>query len=384
MSATAKSTASLPAPVRVDVHASDEASGPGSTAASPSRRRWLGGGLGLALAAAVAAPTRVGAAGTAGSTAAANPADAAAPSPLAPSGRLPRLALYGPPAGPSIVVARAIASGRFAALADDVSLAVWRSPDELRAGLTSGAIDLSIVPVQAAANLYNRGMGLRLVNVMTEGLLYIVAPAGTVAGLNDLAGKRIAVAFVNDTPDFVLKALLARASLTGKVELLPVGSPIEAAQLLLAGRIDGALLSEPVASVAVQRSAGSQRPLARVLDLQQAWGQSRNGEAVLPQAGLAVTERFLKRNAALIEPLQHALADAAIEVNAEPAAAAASAATALEQPAPVLAASIPFSRLTARPARQARPAIEAMLELMAASDPAIIGGHLPDDGFYLI
>jgi NitT/TauT family transport system substrate-binding protein len=32
---------------------------------------------------------------------------------------------------------------------------------------------------------------------------------------------------------------------------------------------------------------------------------------------------------------------------------------------------------------KARPAIEVMLSTLAESDPAIIGGHLPDDGFYL-
>lgn len=354
---------------------------PPFAAPSASRRHWLGAGLGLAATLTGALPGIAGAASRAADSTAT--AEATDRQPLEPQ-RLDRLALYGPPAGPSITVARAIALGSLAGLAKQVSLTVWRTPDELRAGLTSGAIDLSIVPVQAAANLYNRGLGLRLVNVMTEGLLYIVAPAGTLTRLDELTGKRIALPFVNDTPDFVLKALLARAGLAAKVELLPVGSPIEAAQLLLSERIDGALLSEPVASVAIQRSAASKRPLARTLDLQQAWGQSRGGEAVLPQAGLAVTERFLKQHAALIEPLQRGLADAASAVNAEPAAAAASAAAALEQPAPVLAASIPHSRLTARPARQARPAIEAMLELMAAGDPAIIGGRLPDNGFYLL
>jgi NitT/TauT family transport system substrate-binding protein len=30
---------------------------------------------------------------------------------------------------------------------------VWRTPDQLGAGLTSGALDLSVAPVQVAANL---------------------------------------------------------------------------------------------------------------------------------------------------------------------------------------------------------------------------------------
>ena len=103
-----------------------------------------------------------------------------------------RLALYGPPAGPTFTLAHAVASGMLSGIADDVSLTVWRNPDELRAGLTSGSIDLSVVPAQAAANLYNRGLGIRLVNVMTNGLLYILAKEDAVeGGLAGLSGKSL-------------------------------------------------------------------------------------------------------------------------------------------------------------------------------------------------
>lgn len=297
---------------------------------------------------------------------------------------LPRLALYGPPAGPSITLAHAVASGALADLAGDVSLTVWRNPDELRAGLTSGSIDLSVVPVQVASNLYNRGMGLRLVNTMTDGLLFIVAEDGTVADFAGLAGKRLAVPFVNDTPDFVLRALLARHGLTDSVQQVPIGSPIEAAQMLLSGQIDAALLSEPAASVAILRGIGSARNLARVIDLQEEWGRIADVGPILPQAGLAATDGFMQTGADILPALQAALTRANAEVLADPVQAASHATGPLEMPAPVLAASIPHARLAVRPASEARPAIEAMLSLMAESDAAIIGGKLPDDGFYLL
>ncbi|MFN3994367.1 MAG: ABC transporter substrate-binding protein [Tabrizicola flagellatus] len=293
-----------------------------------------------------------------------------------------RLALFGPPAGPTITLAQAVASGALAGMAGEVTLTVWRNPDALRAGLTSGAIDLSVVPVQAAANLYTRGMGLRLVNVMTNGLLSIVAPEGTPAGLGALTGKRLAVPFVNDTPDFILRTLIAHHGLAP--ELVATGTPVEAAQMLLAGRIDAALLSEPAATVAVLRGREAGRPMARAVDIQAEWGALTGLGPVVPQAGLAVTRAFAEAHGALIAPLHAALAAATAAVLADPAAAAAAASGPLDQPAPVLAASIPHCNLTATPATAARPAIEAMLGLMAAADPAIIGGRLPDDGFYAL
>lgn len=295
-----------------------------------------------------------------------------------------RLALFGPPAAPTITLAHAVASGALADLAQEVSLTVWRNPDELRAGLTSGGIDLSIVPVQAAANLYNRGLGLRLVNAMTDGLISIVAEAGAIADLAGLAGKRVAVHFVNDTPDLILRALLERNGLADTVEVVTTGSATESSQLLLSGQIDAALLTEPVASVAVIRGREAGKTIARVIDVQQEWGRQTGRGPLIPQAGLAVTQGFAAANPELIAPLHALLAQATDVVNADPARAAADAAGPLELPAPVLAAAIPHSALVARPAGAIRADIEAMLTLMAERDAAIIGGRLPDDGFYAL
>lgn len=296
-----------------------------------------------------------------------------------------RLALYGPPAGPTFTLAHAVKSGALADIAEDVSLTVWRNPDELRAGLTSGAIDLSVVPAQAAANLYNRGMGIRLVNVMTNGLLYVMAKEGAVEGsLEGLAGKSLAVPFPNDTPDFVIRALLEREGLTDQVTLSTPATPMEAAQMLLAGRVDAAVLAEPVATVATMRAKQAGESLARVVDLQVAWGAVTGLGPIVPQAGLAVTKGFAEAHGDLIEPLHAALVASTGEVLANPQVAAEAAAEALEMPAPMLAASIPNCNLTATKATEARKPLEAMFNLMQSGNADILGGKLPDDGFYAL
>lgn len=295
-----------------------------------------------------------------------------------------RLAFYGPPAGPTVTLAYAVASGGLADLASEISLRVWRTPDELRAGLTSGGIDLSVVPAQVAANLYNRGLGLRLVNVMTNGLLYVVAQEGTLGSIADLAGKTLAVPFPNDTPEFVMRALLATAGLTDSVTLSSPATPMEAAQMLLAGRIDAAVLSEPVATVALMRAQQVGATLVRAIDLQAEWGAITGLGPVVPQAGLAVTEAFSAEYEDLVAPLQGAMVAATAAVLADPTAAAGHASGPLELSAPVLEASIPHANLTATPASEARSALEAMFGLMMTADAAILGGRLPDDGFYAL
>lgn len=295
-----------------------------------------------------------------------------------------RIALYGPPATPTITLAHAVASGMLDSLGSDVSLTVWRTPDELRAGLTSGAIDLSVVPAQVAANLYNRGMGMRLVNVMTNGLLYVMAAEGAVTSLADLAGRTLAVPFPNDTPDFITRALLDHHGLSDDVTIAAPGTPMEAAQMLLAGRIEAAVLSEPVATVVTMRAAEAGQDITRAVDIQKEWGEVTGLGPVVPQAGLAVTEGFTRTSGDLVADLQAILQEATAATIADPEAAAAHAAPYLEQPAPMLAAAIVHSNLVATPASAARPALEAMYELMAGNDAAILGGSLPDDGFYAL
>ena len=303
----------------------------------------------------------------------------------AAAARLSSLTLYGPPAGPSVTLAHAVASGAFSSLADETAFKVWRNPDEMRAGLTSGSMQALILPVQVAANLYNRGMGERLLNVLTTGLLYVISTDPTLSSIPALKGRTLAVPFRNDMPDLVLARLLASHDMIPgtDITLESAGSPIEAIQLLLAGRVDAVLSSEPAVSAAILRGAAAGKTVQRVIDVQQAWAQATGGSAVLPQAGMALTDGFMAANPGVAEALQEIIEAATEAVNADPARAAADASEALEMPAPILAASLASSNLVATRASAARPDIEAMLSTLAEADAAIIGGKLPDDGFYL-
>lgn len=295
-----------------------------------------------------------------------------------------KLDIWGPPAGPSITILHAIATGRLRKAARRARLRPWRNPDEMRAGLTSGAMQIGVMPVASAANLFNRGMPLRLVNVMTNGLLYIISEDRTLNTLEALKGRKLAALYPNETPSILLNRLLRSRDIDAKRDLTitPTATPLEAIQLLLIGRVDAALVPEPAASAAIVRGGLAGRDIARVIDIQAQWGKLSGFNAV-PQAGLAVTKKFLTTNAGIIEAVQEGLAEAVAEVVAEPARAANSSAGELKMPWPVIEKSIKTSNLVAIPARQARASIEAMLETAAEGNPGIIGGKLPADDFYL-
>lgn len=297
-----------------------------------------------------------------------------------------QLTLWGPPAAPSVVLAQAVASGALKDLGGSVAFRTWRTPDEMRAGLSSGTMQAVIVPSNVAANLYNRGLGVYLLNIMTRGLLYVVG-GDELVRIEDLAGKKIAVPFRNDMPDFILRRLLARAKLTvGKdVQFEYAGSPPEAMQMLLAGRVKAALLAEPGATAAILRAKIGLNHFTRAIDCQKEWAKTVGGTGFIPQAGLAVTKTFIdKVGRRGLETLQNAVQASVDVVINHPLRASLASATEFGLLSPVVAEAIPHSNLAALPASSIRPDLEKFFSILAEDDPRIIGGKLPDDPFYAL
>lgn len=295
------------------------------------------------------------------------------------------LTLWGPPAAPSLILASAVQNGFLKDLAPAASFKTWRTPDEMRAGLASGTMEAVVVPTYAAANLHNRGLGLRLANVLTDGLLYLVAPAGTVRGPADLTGKKVSVSLRNEMPDFIFRRVLAAANVSpSDLTIDYSGSPAEVGQLLIAGKLDAALMSEPSGTAAILRAGMAGKALERAIDTRRAWA-SITGRGAIPQAGLAVTDALTGRiGADGLAALQAALGRALEAIRQDPGAAARAASGTMDLPAPVIAQSIPHSSLVVRPASQAREDLVALFEVLAQGDPRIIGGKLPEARFYAL
>jgi NitT/TauT family transport system substrate-binding protein len=313
-------------------------------------------------------------------------AGAAMIAPPHPAFAAEQLTLWGPPAAPSVVLAQAIASGSLKDIDKSVVFRTWRTPDEMRAGLSSGKMQAVIVPSNVAANLYNRGLGVHLLNIMTRGLLYVVGKDELVR-IEDLAGKKIAVPFRNDMPDFILRRLLARVNLKiGKdIQFEYAGSPPEAMQMLLAGRVDAALLAEPGATAAILRAKVTLNHFTRAIDCQKEWAKTIGGDGFIPQAGLAVTKPFMdKVGRHGLQTLQNALQAAVDVVINHPLRASLASAMELGVLSPIVAEAVPHSNLAALPASSIRPELEKFFSILAEDDPRIIGGKLPDDPFYAL
>ena len=306
--------------------------------------------------------------------------------------RLPKLVLSGPYAAVSNPLIHMAESGALKEVAEVVEFRPWKDPDQLRVlALDAKAeADFVAMPTNVAANLYNRGVRLKLLNVSTWGVLWMVSREANLKTLADFKGKEVLMPFRADMPDIVFQALAEKQGLDVKrdFKLRYVGTPLDAMQLLITRRADHALLAEPAVSVALRKTRSFPvsviaPELHRSVDLQQEWGRVMQRQARIPQAGIVALGKA-GDDPALIEKFQKAYAASLAWCEKDPDACGKLVAKRVEMLTPEgVADSVRVDSAVFVAAGEARPELEFFFALLHAKQPALIGGKLPDEGFYL-
>lgn len=303
--------------------------------------------------------------------------------------KLPRLVLAGPSSSVSNPLIHMVESGALDDLAEKVEFVSWRDPDQLRLMALNDQADVLAMPVNVAANLYNRGAKLRLLNVSTWGLLWLVSRDPGLTTMGDLRGKEITMPFRGDMPDILFGLLAEREGLDVRkdLRLRYVATPIDAMQLLLTRRTDHALLAEPAISMALRKANSGALSLVapelhRSLDLQQEWGRLLQREARIPQAGIALMAS-IKDNPAVAERIAAAYAESLQWCAEHAQACGQQVARHLKMlDAEAISDSLAVAQMEAVPAAQAREEVEFFFEQLLQKNPALIGGKLPAADFY--
>ncbi len=303
--------------------------------------------------------------------------------------KLPRLVLAGPSSSVSNPLIHMVESGALDDLADKVEFVSWRDPDQLRLMALNGQADVLAMPVNVAANLYNRGAKLRLLNVSTWGLLWLVSRDPGLTRMADLRGKEITMPFRGDMPDILFGLLAEREGLDVRkdLRLRYVATPIDAMQLLLMRRTDHALLAEPAISMALRKADSGPLSLVapqlhRSIDLQQEWGRLLQREARIPQAGIALMAS-IKDDPVIAARIASAYAESLQWCGEQAQACGEMVARHLTMlSAEAITDSLGVAQMQAVPAAQAQAEVEFFFEQLLQRNPALIGGKLPPEDFY--
>ncbi|MEA1956451.1 MAG: ABC transporter substrate-binding protein [Campylobacterota bacterium] len=303
--------------------------------------------------------------------------------------KVDKLVLSGPMASVSHPLLRMIQTGALDDIAKNVEFIMWKNPDELRALTLRGRADFIAVPTNVGANLYNKGVDIKLLNVSVWGVLGMITRDKTKKTLADFKGCEIAMPFRADMPDIVFEEIIKKQGLSPKkdFDLKYVGSPIDAMQMLVMRRVDHALLAEPAISMALRKTNSFPLKLIapdlyRSSSLEDEWGDVFKIEAKTPEAGMVmvgkqddfVVKRFNEEYEKALKWYKSHPKEAGILVNKY---------IPMLMPEAV-ADSINFVQLQSVKAIDAKKDLDNFFSILKSNNPKSIGGKIPNDGFYSI
>lgn len=302
-----------------------------------------------------------------------------------PSAKLDRLILAGPPGPLSIPLAYLVVNDKLAEIADEVELVLWENPNQLRAMIASAQADLVTMPVNNAAIFYNNGLDIQLLNIAAWDAAFGISADETITTLADAVGRRVVIPFEGSIPDLIFQYIAAANNLDPMtdfdVQYTP--NPQQAAQLIIGGRADVAILPEPLATAVLLNTRDSDAPLRRVFSLSEDWAAVTDdvrtpltGTVALPsvQDQPEVVEVFQREYALAVEWV--------IENPEEAGELAEEHLPELGLTAMPVALSLEQTTWQSVAAQDARADIEGFFTLLLELSPDVIGGQLPDDDFY--
>ena len=205
----------------------------------------------------------------------------------------------------------------------------------------------------------------------------------------DIKGQSLVVSFKGSVPDVMFQYIATKEGLDPATDfdLRYAADPTQAAQLLLSGQVDNAVLSEALTTSVILQSQATEEPFLRALAFDEAWATAtgNTGDAALtPIAGTVATASVLDKPeviAAFMEEYRKAVE----WMLANPEEAGKLVETELPElglKAAPMTESLKNITWKFTPAAQARPSLEAFYQALSELSPEVIGGKLPDDGFY--
>lgn len=301
--------------------------------------------------------------------------------------KMQKIVIAGPVATVSHPFFKMIQDGALNDVASSVEFKLWKNPDELRAILLNNGAHFVAIPTNVAANLYNKNVDIKLINVPVWGILEILTRDKNIKTIEDLKGKEIVVPFRSDMPDIVLQAIIKKAGLDAKKDMTIryAATPPDAMQMLILRRADNVLLAEPATSMAMRKTGSFPVKLIapeiyRGLKLENEWGRVFKVDAKIPAAGVAVVGGV---DAQVVKRFNEEYVKALNWYKANPKEAGELIAKNIDMfKAEAISDSIEHVKLFSTNALDSKAHVEEFFKHILEIEPKLIGGKLPGDGFY--
>ena len=256
------------------------------------------------------------------------------------------------------------------------------APDEISPMAAQGSADIFCVPANLAAVLCNKTEGkVQAIAINTLGVLYICEKGETVTSIGDLKGKTIYSAGKGSTPEYALNFILSSNGIDPEndVTIEWKSEHAECLAAMLAGENCVAMLPQPFVT-----TAQAKNDAVRVaIDLNDAWDALGLDSSLITGAAIVRTE-FAEKNPEAVATFLEKYAQSVDYVNANIDEAAALIEKYDIVPAAVAKKAIPSCHIVCIRGSEMKEKLSGYLKVLFDTDPASVGGKLPEDTFYYI
>lgn len=268
--------------------------------------------------------------------------------------------------------------------AGSYSFTMATAADELLSKLTSGELDIALVPANVASVLYHKTEGgVSVIDINTLGVLYMVSGDQEISSMEDIKGRRVYLTGKGTTPDYVLRYLLSQNGLTeADVELEYKSEATEVVAYLAEDISAIGVLPQPFVTVACMQNEG----LSIAMDLTAEWEALQDeGGGSLVTGVTIVRNDFLKEHPEAVTQFLEEHKESAAYANEQIEDAAKLVADyGIIEKAPVAQKAMPYCNITYIDGADMKDALSGYLEVLYGQDAASVGGSLPGDDFYYI
>lgn len=254
------------------------------------------------------------------------------------------------------------------------------SPDIMISKLLSGEIDIAALPTNVAVKLYNKGLDYKFAAVVGYGVLYVLKQDTELVTWKDLKNKKINAISKGSTPDVILRFLMDKNSLKPgtDVELDYSLEQTELSQLMIAGKINIAILPEPFVTMVLKKND----KVSIVFDIEEEWKKVTNGQP-LPMSCLVVSSKLLASNRDAFDNFltQYRQSIDWVNNNLDKASLLIEKFK-IGMDAQTAKEAIPRCNIKFTDSGMAKDSIQNYIKILVEFSPDDVGGKIPDENFY--
>ncbi|MEA3289785.1 MAG: ABC transporter substrate-binding protein [Campylobacterota bacterium] len=164
--------------------------------------------------------------------------------------------IAGPSASVTHPVFYMIQNDAFKSMGKTIKFKHWKNPDQLKAMILNKKVDFISAPITASSILYNKGVDLKLTHLVIGGARGILSRDKSIKSIKDLKGKTLGIPARGGLGDSLVKILLKENGLDVKkdIKIVYTSSSKNSTMMLLKGKIDCAVFSEPRLSMTLKKA----------------------------------------------------------------------------------------------------------------------------------